>query len=53
MTKIAFKPDIPVGTRALILSKYYYGVLSKSLENLEIERYYSVLYFLFENGPET
>jgi MarR family transcriptional regulator for hemolysin len=38
--------DLPVGTQALILSKLYYGVLSKNLEELEIERYYSVLYFL-------
>lgn len=41
---------IPVGTKALILSKFYYGVLSKSLENLDLERYYSVLYFLNENN---
>src|SRR3954471_3485545 len=38
--------DIPVGTKALILSKLYYGVISKSLENLDVERYFSVLYFL-------
>ncbi len=42
--------DIPVGTKALILSKLYYGVLSKSLETLEIERYFSILYFLNENN---
>ena len=42
--------DIPVGTRALILSKLYYGVLSKSLEELDIERYFSILYFLNENN---
>jgi DNA-binding MarR family transcriptional regulator len=41
---------LPVGTKALILSKFYYGVLSKSLENLDLERYYSVLYFLNENN---
>ena len=44
------KSDIPVGTRALILSKYYYGVLSKRLEGLEIDRYYSILYFLAEHN---
>lgn len=44
------KTDIPVGTKALILSKLYFGVLSKSLESLEIERYYSVLYFLSHNN---
>jgi DNA-binding MarR family transcriptional regulator len=37
---------LPVGTRALILSKHYFGVLSKSLEHIDIERYYSVLYLL-------
>lgn len=42
--------DVPVGTRALILSKLYFGVLSKSLEDLEIERYFSILYFLNENN---
>jgi MarR family transcriptional regulator, transcriptional regulator for hemolysin len=41
--------DIPVGTRALILSKYYYGVLSRRLEELDIDRYYSILYFLSGN----
>lgn len=42
--------DIPVGTKALILSKLYYGVLSKSLEELDIERYFSILYFLDQNN---
>jgi MarR family transcriptional regulator, transcriptional regulator for hemolysin len=42
--------NIPVGTQALILSKHYYGVLSKVLEDLEIERYFSILYFLNENN---
>lgn len=41
--------NVPVGTKALILSKRYYGVLSKSLESIDIERYYSILYFLNEN----
>ena len=41
---------IPVGTQALILSKFYYGVMSKSLEDLDIERYFSILYFLSENN---
>jgi DNA-binding MarR family transcriptional regulator len=39
-----------VGTKALILSKLYYSVLSKSLENLDVERYYSILFFLSENN---
>jgi MarR family transcriptional regulator for hemolysin len=45
-------PDLklPVGTRALIMSKLYYGVLSRSLEDLDIERYYSVLHFLSANN---
>lgn len=45
-------PDLklPVGTRALIMSKLYYGVLSRSLEDLDIERYYSVLHFLGANN---
>ena len=41
---------IPIGTKALILSKYYYGVLSKSLENIDSERYFSILYFLNDNN---
>lgn len=41
---------VPVGTQALILSKLYYGVLSKNLEALDIERYFSVLYFLKQNN---
>jgi len=32
------------------MSKLYYGVLSKSLEGLDIDRYFSVLYFLNENN---
>jgi hypothetical protein len=39
---------LSVGTKALILSKLYYSVLSKSLENLDVERYYSILFFLNE-----
>lgn len=41
--------DLPIGTRALILSKLYYGALTKSLDKLDIERYYSVLFFLYNN----
>ena len=40
---------LPVGTQAFILSKMYYGALTKSLEKLDIERYFSVLYFLYNN----
>lgn len=38
--------ETPLGTRALIFSKRYYGVLSKTLENIDVERYYSVLYYI-------
>lgn len=41
---------LSVGTKALILSKLYYSVLSKSLESIDIERYYSILFFLSENN---
>ncbi len=44
--KTGSSTDLPIGTQALILSKLYYGALSKSLGSLEIERYYSVLFFL-------
>lgn len=42
--------NIPIGTKALIFSKWYYGVLSKKLETLDAERYYSVLYFLHHHN---
>jgi MarR family transcriptional regulator for hemolysin len=48
--KLHEETAIPVGTRALILSKLYYSVLSKNLENLDVERYYSILNFLYENN---
>jgi DNA-binding MarR family transcriptional regulator len=41
--------QLPIGTQALILSKMYYGALTKSLEKLDVERYFSVLYFLQNN----
>jgi DNA-binding MarR family transcriptional regulator len=41
---------LSVGTKALILSKLYYSVLSKSLESIDIDRYYSILFFLNENN---
>lgn len=41
---------LSIGTKALILSKLYYSVLSKSLENLDVERYYSILFFLNEHN---
>ena len=39
-----------VGVKALILSKLYYSVLSKSLESLDVERYFSILNFLHDNN---
>lgn len=39
-----------VGVKTLILSKLYYSVLSKSLENLDVERYFSILNFLHDNN---
>lgn len=39
-----------IGVKALILSKLYYSVLSKSLESLDIERYFSILNFLHDNN---
>ncbi len=41
---------LATGTQALILSKLYYSVLSKSLESLDVDRYYSILSFLSENN---
>ncbi len=43
------KIAIPVGTQTLIVSKHYYGVLSKSLEHIGVERYYSILYYILHN----
>lgn len=39
--------ELPIGTKTLIFSKLYYGVLTKSLEKLEIDRYFSVMLHLF------
>ena len=40
--------SLPLGTQTLIFSKLYYGALTKSLEHLEVERYYSVLLLLHD-----
>jgi len=42
--------NIPIGTQTLILSKLYYGIISKKLEKLDIERYFSVLHFIQNNN---
>lgn len=39
---------LPLGRSLAILAKTYYGALTKRLEHLEIERYYSIL-ILIEN----
>jgi DNA-binding MarR family transcriptional regulator len=44
------KTDISIGTKAFILSKLYYGVLSKNLESLGVERYYAILHFIYNNS---
>jgi DNA-binding MarR family transcriptional regulator len=42
--------EIPIGTKTLILSKLYYGVLSKNLEKLDTERYFAILYYILNNN---
>ena len=42
--------EIPIGTQTLIMSKLYYGVLSKSLESLDTERYFSILLYIQNNN---
>jgi DNA-binding MarR family transcriptional regulator len=49
MCNTEYYAQLPIGTKALILSKLYYSVLSKKLENIEVERYYSILFFLMDN----
>lgn len=41
---------LPIGTKALLLSKVYYGVLNKTLEHLDIDKYYTVLFFLKDHN---
>lgn len=43
------KNQIPIGTRTLILSKLYYGIVSRKLEKLDTERYYAILLYIYEN----
>jgi len=42
--------EIPIGTKTWILSKLYYEVLSKNLEKLDIERYFTILYYIQNNN---
>jgi DNA-binding MarR family transcriptional regulator len=43
---------LPLGRSLAILAKTYYGALTKRLEHLEIERYYSILILIEGNGNE-
>ena len=41
--------EIPTGTQTLLVSKLYYGILTKNLDKLSIDRYFAVLLFLNES----
>lgn len=41
-----FSTSLPFGRSLAILAKSYFGALSKRLEHLDIERYYSILIFI-------
>lgn len=43
---------LPLGRSLAILAKTYYGALTKRLEHLEIERYYSILILIENHGKE-
>lgn len=43
---------LPLGRSLAILAKTYYGALTKRIEHLEIERYYSILILLENHGNE-
>jgi DNA-binding MarR family transcriptional regulator len=49
--KITLNTQMPLGRHLAILTKMYYGALSRRLEHLEIEKYYSIL--IFVQGCET
>jgi DNA-binding MarR family transcriptional regulator len=38
--------SLPIGTQAFIFAKNYYSVLSKRLESIDIERYYSIVIYI-------
>jgi MarR family transcriptional regulator, transcriptional regulator for hemolysin len=40
--------DLPVGRDLAIIARMYYGVLTKKLESLDIDRHFSVLIYLDE-----
>ncbi|MDF2437813.1 MAG: MarR family transcriptional regulator [Bacteroidota bacterium] len=41
---------LPLGRSLSLLAKTYFGALTKKLEHLEVERYYSILIFIEESG---
>jgi MarR family transcriptional regulator for hemolysin len=41
---------LPLGRSLAVLAKTYYGALTKRLEHLEIERYYSILILIENHG---
>ena len=43
---------LPLGRSLAILAKTYYGALTKQLEHLEIERYYSILILIENHGAD-
>lgn len=46
MSKQEIQVELPLGRHLAILTKMYYGALTKKLEHLEIERHYSILILL-------
>ena len=42
--------EIPIGTKTWILSKLYYGILTKNLEKLDTDRYFTILYYIQNNN---
>lgn len=51
MPKKALFDQMPLGRHLSVLTKMYYGALSKRLEHLDLERYYSIL-ILIESSEE-
>ncbi|MCW3083111.1 MAG: hypothetical protein JWP12_477 [Bacteroidetes bacterium] len=42
---------LPLGRSLSLLAKTYFGALTKRLEHLEVERYYSILIVIENSGP--
>lgn len=43
---------LPMAASMAIITKYYYGALSKMLEHLEIERYFTALYLIHKTNEK-